>query len=124
MLIISQLSKSFGQRQVLQNINLDIPQGQIYGLLGANGAGKTTLINLICCLLKADGGEITIDGQRAEGCARRLIGVVPQENLLYNSLTCRENLAFFASLYGLRGVELRKSMQQCLEAVQLGDCGG
>lgn len=94
MLVISHLSKSFGQRQVLQDINLTIPQGQIYGLLGANGAGKTTLINLICGLLKSDCGQITIDGQRAETCARRLIGVVPQENLLYASLTCRENLAF------------------------------
>ncbi len=119
MLVISHLSKSFGQRQVLQDINLTIPQGQIYGLLGANGAGKTTLINLICGLLKSDCGQITIDGQRAETCARRLIGVVPQENLLYASLTCRENLAFFAALYGLRGVELRKSLQQCLTAVQL-----
>ncbi len=119
MLIISQLSKSFGQRQVLQDINLHIPQGQIYGLLGANGAGKTTLINLICGLLRADSGQITIDGQRAETCARRMIGVVPQENLLYASLTCKENLAFFASLYGLRGIALRKSVQQCLDAVQL-----
>ena len=119
MLIISRLSKSFGQRPVLQDINLAIPQGQIYGLLGANGAGKTTLINLICCLLRADRGEIQIDGQRAEVCARQMIGIVPQENLLYASLTCRENLQFFASLYGLRGVELRKSVQQCLEAVQL-----
>jgi len=118
-LIISQLSKSFGERPVLQDINLAIPQGQIYGLLGANGAGKTTLINLICCLLTADRGEIRIDGQRAEVCARKVIGIVPQENLLYASLTCRENLQFFASLYGLRGVELRKSMQQCLAAVQL-----
>lgn len=119
MLEIQNLHKSFADRQVLSDINLVIRAGEIYGLLGANGAGKTTLINLICNLLTADRGLILIQGQLAHRCAKEMIGIVPQENLLYRSLTASENLTFFASLYGLRGEVRQKRVYQCLQGVSL-----
>ncbi|MBW4649865.1 MAG: ABC transporter ATP-binding protein [Kastovskya adunca ATA6-11-RM4] len=119
MLKIKKLNKSYGKRQVLEDLTLHIPTGEIYGLLGPNGAGKTTTINIICNLLKADSGAIAINNQSVSEATKRLIGIAPQENLLYKTLTCEENLNFFARLYGLRGQRLRQQVQICLEAVNL-----
>jgi len=118
---IHNLHKSFADRRVLWDINLRVRRGEIYGLIGANGAGKTTLINLICNLLTPDRGSILIDGQLARRCAKAMIGIVPQENLLYGGLTCGENLSFFACLYGLQGELCQKRVYQCLQAVSLVD---
>ncbi len=121
MLKIQNLSKFYGDRLVIENINLDIPQGEVYGLLGPNGAGKTTIINIICNLLQPDSGVIAIDGEPISDTTKALIGIAPQENLLYESLTCAENLQFFAALYGLRGKVKAQRVQACLEAVNLAD---
>lgn len=121
MLKIEKLCKSYGKRQVIQDLWLEILPGEIYGLLGPNGAGKTTTINIICNLLKADRGEIRIDNQLVSLATKYIIGVAPQENLLYQSLSCEENLIFFAKIYGLRGKPRREQVQKCLEAVNLAD---
>lgn len=118
---IDRLSKRFGDRLVLDQLCLEIQPGEIYGLLGANGAGKTTLINIICRLINGDQGEIQIDGQGISPQTRALIGIAPQENLLYHSLSCRENLEFFATLYGLQGRAKTKQVDYCLAAVNLTD---
>lgn len=94
MLRIEGLKKVYGQRSVLQGLSLHIPPRQIYGLLGPNGAGKTTTINILCNLLNADGGNVLIHNQPASDATKALIGVAPQENLIYKSLTCEENLNF------------------------------
>lgn len=121
MLHIENLHKTYGNRQVLHNLNIEILTSEIYGLLGPNGAGKTTTINIICNLLKADSGKVTINNQPVSDATKSLIGVAPQENLLYKSLSCQENLDFFARIYGLRGKHLRQQIQKCLEAVNLLD---
>lgn len=121
MLRIEKLCKSYGQRQVLRELSLHILPGEIYGLLGPNGAGKTTTINILCNLLRADSGEILINQQAVSEATKPLIGVAPQENLLYKTLSCRENLNFFAQLYGLTGKERHKQVLACLEAVNLSD---
>jgi ABC-2 type transport system ATP-binding protein len=118
---IENLSKGYGDRAVLQNLSLAIAPGEIYGLLGPNGAGKTTTINIICNLLKADRGLVEIDGQPISSATQKLIGIAPQENLLYRSLTCRENLNFFARIYGLSRSTRLKQVSYCLEAVNLSD---
>jgi ABC-2 type transport system ATP-binding protein len=117
---IERLRKTYRNQPVLQDLSLTIAPGEIYGLLGPNGAGKTTAINILCNLLKADSGTVEINGQRVSEKTKRVIGVAPQENLLYRSLTCQENLDFFASLYGLSGLRKRQRVQTCLEAVGLG----
>jgi ABC-2 type transport system ATP-binding protein len=116
---IEKLNKSYGKRQVLQDLTLHIQPGEIYGLLGPNGAGKTTTINILCNLLQADSGVITINNQSISEATKLLIGVAPQENLLYKTLSCEENLNFYAQLYGLTSRQRRQQVQTCLEAVNL-----
>ncbi|MEM9816224.1 MAG: ABC transporter ATP-binding protein [Cyanobacteria bacterium P01_D01_bin.6] len=121
MLSIRKLSKTYRGRQALRNLSLDILPGEVYGLLGPNGAGKTTTINLICGLLQADEGEVFINSQPAGVVTKPWIGVMPQENLLYRTLTCEENLQFFAKVYGLRRQPRSLRIQDCLAAVNLSD---
>lgn len=121
MLRIEGLTKAYGQRSVLQGLSLHIPPGQIYGLLGPNGAGKTTTINILCNLLKPDSGIIEINGWQVSEATKRWIGVAPQENLIYRSLTCAENLDFFARIYGLSNAERKTRVKTCLASVGLAD---
>jgi ABC-2 type transport system ATP-binding protein len=118
---IQHLSKTYQQTTVLQDLNLTIATGEIYGLLGANGAGKTTTINILCNLLKADSGTVRVNGQPISERTKYWLGVAPQETLIYRSLTCAENLGFFARLYGVRGREKTRRVRLCLEAVGLAD---
>jgi ABC-2 type transport system ATP-binding protein len=118
---IDYLWKSYQQHTVLQNLCLQVPPGEIYGLLGPNGAGKTTTINLLCNLLKPDRGSITIDGQSVSEATKSLIGIAPQENLIYKTLTCAENLSFFAQIYGLSRKKQQERVEFCLAAVGLSD---
>lgn len=121
MLKISNLSKRFGQRQALNQLSLTLQPGEVYGLLGPNGAGKTTALNLLCGLLKPDSGEILVQGKPVSRATKRLVGVMPQQNLLYQSLTCQENLAFLARIYGLNKKEMPDRVHHCLSAVNLAD---
>jgi len=119
LLKIEHLRKTYGQRVVLDDLSFAIAPGEIYGLLGPNGAGKTTTINILCNLVNPDSGHITIAHAPPTTKTKRLIGVAPQEILLYRALTCQENLTFFGRLYGLRGKRLREQVEHCLAAVGL-----
>lgn len=121
MLKIKNLHKSYGKIKVLNNLNLEVSQGEIYGLLGANGAGKTTTINIICNLLNADKGVIKINNQFLSQKTKLWLGVAPQQNLIYPQLTCEENLAFFGKIYGLKNNKLKSSITSALTAVNLLD---
>ncbi len=121
LLKIKNLSKFYQRRQVLENINLHIFPGEIYGLLGRNGAGKTTLINIICNLLRPDHGTVTINNLPTGNATTALIGIAPQDNLLYEHLTCAENLDFFATIYGLTPPQKQQRIRHCLESVNLAD---
>jgi len=106
----------------LDGIDLRVPQGEIFGLLGPNGAGKTTSINIICGTLKATEGAVKITGldiRKDQEKIKHLIGVVPQEIALYNSLSARENLNFIGSMYGLKGKTLTARVNHCLETFGL-----
>ncbi|HEV8254650.1 MAG TPA: ABC transporter ATP-binding protein, partial [Vicinamibacteria bacterium] len=98
--------------------------GEIYGLLGPNGAGKSTTISILCGLVSPDGGEVRLNGidvgQRPLE-ARRSLGVVPQEVALYTELSATDNLRFFGRLYGLRGGDLRRRVEEILARVNLAD---
>ncbi|MEM6448819.1 MAG: ABC transporter ATP-binding protein [Cyanobacteria bacterium P01_D01_bin.105] len=121
MLKISRLSKRFGQRQALHELSLTLLPGEIYGLLGPNGAGKTTALNMLCGLLKPDSGEIWLNGQPVSKATKLLVGVMPQQNLLYQSLTCAETLFFLARIYGIDKKDRERRVVDCLAAVNLGD---
>ncbi|MBU3090528.1 ABC transporter ATP-binding protein [Clostridium sp. CF011] len=121
---IKGLTKKFGDFTAVDNIDFSIKEGEIYGLLGPNGAGKSTIINMICGLITTTKGSIEIlgkDNQKNSNNAKRNIGVVPQDIAVYEDLTCLENVKFFASLYGLKGEELKKKAQEALEFVGLSD---
>jgi ABC-2 type transport system ATP-binding protein len=98
------LTKQFGSFVAVDNVTLEIRHGEIYGLLGANGAGKTTTIKMLCGLLDPSGGQIRLAGEggdlRAESVRQR-IGYMSQRFSLYDDLSIRENLQFFAGVYGV-----------------------
>jgi ABC-2 type transport system ATP-binding protein len=118
---IDGLVKAFNRQSVLDHLSLKIFPGEVYGLLGPNGAGKTTTINILCGLLNADRGMVRLNGKSLSNASKTLLGIAPQENLLYKTLTCAENLRFFASIYGVHGRERAKRVQTCLADVGLGD---
>ncbi|HEU0124745.1 ABC transporter ATP-binding protein [Flavobacterium sp.] len=106
----------------LNNVSLNINEGQIFGLLGPNGAGKTTLISMLCGLVKPTSGHFTIDGldyQHHSSKIKKIIGVVPQEYALYPTLTARENLLYFGSMYGLKGSDLKDKVIEALDLLGL-----
>lgn len=110
--------------QAVKGINLEIRRGEIFSLLGPNGAGKTTTISMISGLVEPTRGDAEIGGfsitkQPLE--AKKLMGVVPQEIALYNTLTGRQNLEFFGKMYGLRGGLLSERVDEVLEFVGLID---
>jgi ABC-2 type transport system ATP-binding protein len=121
---ISALSKKYKDAEMyaLQDFTLSIYEGQIFGLLGPNGAGKTTLISMLCGLIKPTSGNFTIEGLTYSQHAteiKEIIGVVPQEYALYPTLTARENLLYFGSMYGLSGKNLKQKVSDNLERLGL-----
>lgn len=100
-LSLKNVSKSFGDVKAVQNLSLDIRKGEIFGLLGPNGAGKTTTINMVCFLLKRDSGDIFVGGKPFEhhpAHHRRMIGYCPQDLIVWESLTCVEQLQLMGYL--------------------------
>lgn len=100
---IENVKKSYKDTKALKGVSAEIKSGELYGLLGLNGAGKTTLISVIAGLIKADEGDITVDGKSVKTDSdevKRIIAVSPQETAVAPNLTVKENLEFFAELYG------------------------
>lgn len=124
MIQINQLSKKYKGAELfsVKDLDLKVEEGEIYGLLGPNGAGKTTLISMLTSLLKPTSGTFTIDSlnfKEHKNQLKQLIGIVPQEYALYPTLTAYENLEYFGSMYGIKGVDLKKSIMQHLEIMGL-----
>ncbi|WP_288221358.1 ABC transporter ATP-binding protein [uncultured Clostridium sp.] len=115
---IKDLVKKYDSTIAVDNINLSIEEGEIYGILGPNGAGKSTTISLICSLLNPTLGEIKILGgdiRKKSISIKKNIGLVPQNIALYRNFTAYENVKFFGELYGLRGKELSEAIDKSLE---------
>jgi len=114
------LSKSFGSQEVLKNVSLNIPKGDIYGLLGPSGSGKTTLIKLMIGLETPSTGNVTFKGNKLK--ANELyptIGYMAQSDALYDELTAKENLSFMASLYGLKKKKRNEQIKKVMTTVDL-----
>jgi len=119
MIEVRELEKSFGDKIVLNKLSFSINPTDIYGLLGPNGAGKTTTINILCNLLDADSGMISIEGNPVSEATKHLVGIVPQEISIYQDLTCKENLLFFAKIYGLHGTTGTDRINELIHALNL-----
>ncbi len=121
---ISQLSKKYKDAETysLIDFSLAVNEGQIFGLLGPNGAGKTTLISMLCGLIKPTSGSFSINNLTYADNSneiKKIIGVVPQEYALYPTLTARENLMYFGSMYGLKGENLKGKIIESLDYLGL-----
>jgi ABC-2 type transport system ATP-binding protein len=126
-LVCRDLRKSYGDLVAVDGVGFTIAEGETYGLLGPNGAGKTTTISMIVGILAGDAGEVLIDGEPVTPSRTRVksrIGYVPQELALYPDLSGRENLRFFARLYGMTGAQVRQRSDHVLAIVGLTDRAG
>jgi ABC-2 type transport system ATP-binding protein len=127
MLNFEGVHKQFGKLVAVDALTLHVRPGEVLGFLGPNGAGKTTSLSMAVGLLRPDSGRVSIVD--AQGTAhdpshahvRRLVGLAPQTLAIYDELSGRENVRFFAKLYGLRGRELEARVDEVIELVGLTD---
>lgn len=122
MLEVINLTKRFKQNYAVKEVNMYLEQGEIVGLLGPNGAGKSTTISIISSLIPPTSGDVRLFNEsilKQPGIIREILGVVPQEIALYDDLTAQENLQFFGRIYGLKGKELKKRVDEVLEQIGL-----
>ncbi|MBC7809608.1 MAG: heme ABC exporter ATP-binding protein CcmA [Burkholderiales bacterium] len=122
LIVIHALVKAYGLMPVLRKLDLSIERGEFVALLGANGSGKSTLLRLLTGLSQPTAGTITVGGwemPREADAVRAQIGLVSHKPLLYENLTARENLAFFARLYNLSRADADARTKQLLERVGL-----
>jgi ABC-2 type transport system ATP-binding protein len=116
------LTKRFGAKTAVNHIDLAVPQGELFALLGVNGAGKTTTIRMLACLSAATEGSCSVCG---EDCAARpakvksLIGISPQDTAVAENLTVRENLHFMAQVYGCDAGETARRTEEMLSLLRM-----
>jgi ABC-2 type transport system ATP-binding protein len=124
MIELTAVTKRYGQKVAVQDLNLTVPAGELFAFLGPNGAGKTTTIKLLCGLLFPTEGTVKVGGHdmRTEGdAARRLISYVPDQPFLYEKLTGREFLQFTCDLYGMTREHAADRIATVIELFHLDD---
>jgi ABC-2 type transport system ATP-binding protein len=122
MVEVRDLDRRFGKFVAVDHASFSVKRGEIFGLLGPNGAGKTTTFRMLCGLLPASGGTLTVAGvdvRRASAAARQHLGYVAQKFSLYGQLSVGENLAFFSRAYGLSGAKGRERIAWALSQFEL-----
>jgi len=127
MLEVKQLTKKYGKLIAVTGVSFRADRGETIGLLGPNGAGKTTTVSIIAGLLSPDSGEVLIEGKQVKSDTdpvKLKIGLVPQDMALYDKLSARDNLIFFAALYSLAGAKAKQALDDVLNLVGLSDRAG
>src|SRR5947207_10624610 len=123
-IVVDGLRKRYGEVQALDGVTFSVHEGEIFSLLGPNGAGKSTTVRVLVTLAHPDGGTATVAGHdavREQGAVRRAIGYVPQESGIDRRATGRENLLLQGRVYGMKGAELRRRIDELLEVVGIAD---
>ncbi|GAA3409051.1 ATP-binding cassette domain-containing protein [Paenibacillus hodogayensis] len=121
---VTNLRKTYGKKQALDNVTFSLQAGTCFGFLGPNGAGKSTTMKILTGIVKADSGEARLFGQDMTTDTERIaryIGYVPQEITLYEKLSAYDNLVFFGEAYGVRGSELKRRIADVLDKTGLTD---
>lgn len=124
---IKNLTKKFGEKTAVNNISLEIRDGELFGLLGINGAGKTTTLRILSCLSKATSGEAFIYGKSVSKDTkevRQMINISTQETAVAPNLTVRENLIFIAGIYGYSKSERIKKADNMINDFSLSEVSG
>ncbi|MCA1058846.1 ABC transporter ATP-binding protein [Rossellomorea aquimaris] len=126
MIKIENVSKQYDSIQALETIQLTISEGSCFGIVGPNGAGKSTLMKILSGVLQSFDGDIIVKGQSVKKSkldVKRLIGYIPQDICLEETLTAKDNLFYFGSLYGLKGKELHDRSEKVLKQIGLDERG-
>lgn len=117
-----QLTRRFGKFVAVDEVNIEVYRGEIFGFLGANGAGKTTLIRMLCGLLRPSGGKGSVAGFDINGESEQIkkrIGYMSQRFSLYADLTVTENIHFYGGIYGLAKEEIRQREEELVSQIGL-----
>lgn len=121
---ISNLDKSYGEVQAVQNLSFEVRKGELFAFLGLNGAGKSTTISIMCGQLQKDGGRVEINGKDLDKDSdqiRRELGVVFQNSVLDKAISVYENLKIRASLYGIFGKDFEDRLEELKTPFELGE---
>jgi len=121
---IEDLVKHYGEVKAVDGVSFSVEEGETFGLLGPNGAGKTTLMEILCGLRKFNQGKVRVNGSDLAKDSRKvrsMIGFCPQETLLYDLLSVRENLAFSASLYSLSSKKFKERLEFSAKVLGVGE---
>ncbi len=126
MIEIESLTKKFDDLTAVDNLTLNVNEGEVFGFLGPNGAGKTTTVRMLCCLISKTSGNARISGYEIGNKEdslkiRKLIGLVPDNVGLSENLSAYDNLDFFGKIYDLPDVQRKESIQRFLEMLDLWD---
>jgi ABC-2 type transport system ATP-binding protein len=119
-ILLKGITKSFGAAKAVENLDLTVPRGGLYGFIGPNGAGKTTSIRMIMSILFPDSGELSVLGNRSALEAKDRIGYLPEERGVYRKMRVGAFLTYMARLKGVSDTGLQKQINQSLESVGLG----
>ena len=122
MLQIINLQKHFGEKEVLKDLSLSVPEGAVFGFIGRNGAGKTTTMKTVLGLLKADAGEIFVNGEKVvygQTATNHHIGYLPDVPEFYSFMTTREYLRFCGEITGMEATEIKFRSEELLKLVGL-----
>ena len=115
------LTKKYNGFFAVKNLNLKIRKGEVFGFLGPNGAGKTTSIKMITGILKPTKGEILINGKNVFSMIKEKIGLCPQDIVIWDSLTCEENLRLIGEMYNVEKNFLKERTKKLLKDLMLAD---
>ena len=122
MITVSNLSLRYGKRTLFEDVNLKFTQGNCYGIIGANGAGKTTAMRMLCGLSLPSSGKATVAGYdvyKENELIKKNIGYMSQKFSLYEDLTIKENIRFYAGIYGLTDEKIKEKTELLVKELHL-----
>src|SRR5690554_4100097 len=121
MLSLHNISRSFGNRLVVDDVSFTVGRGRLTGFVGGNGAGKTTVMRMILGVLSPDSGTVTVDGVSVGESTMHRFGYMPEERGLYPKMEIAEQLAYFARLHGISKAGARRRANELLDRLGLGE---